>query len=75
MDKHHTAHLTKQGQEIAILTREKHNLLTRLLGSLGVPDDIASDDACAIEHDLSAESFLALKKLVQERSLPDSDTK
>lgn len=72
MDEHHTAHLTKQGREIAELTKEKHRILVQLLESLGVPDAVASEDACAIEHNLSSESFQALKKLVQERNQTDS---
>lgn len=67
MDVHHTAHLTAQGREIAEQTREKHGILVDLLVSLGVPGEVAAKDACAMEHNLSAESFQALKELVQER--------
>ena len=67
MDENHTVHLTAQGQEVAESTRAKHNILFALLQSLGVPHTVAAKDACAMEHDLSPESFDALKKLVKER--------
>ena len=67
MDEHHTVHLTQQGLEIAEATQEKHRFLVELLSSLGVPPDIAADDACGIEHNLSPQSYQALKKLLQER--------
>ena len=54
--------LTKTGREIAEMIYERHELLSQWLTSLGVPPEIASEDACRIEHDLSPESFEALKK-------------
>lgn len=56
--------LTKKGREIAEGVYERHLLFTSWLTSLGVPEDIASEDACRIEHDLSAESFAAIKKYI-----------
>ena len=67
MDEHRNPHLTEQGRQIAELTQAKHGILLELLESLGVPSAIAAEDACAIEHNLSRESYLALKKLVEER--------
>ncbi len=54
--------LTKKGREIAERVYERHLLFTSWLTSLGVPENIAAEDACRIEHDLSAESFAAIKK-------------
>lgn len=54
--------LTKKGNEIAEKTYEKHLILTKIFTSLGVSEDIAMRDACKIEHDLSDETFEALKK-------------
>lgn len=56
--------LTESGLKIAEAVYERHLLISNLLISLGVPEDIATDDACKIEHILSKESFDALKKLV-----------
>lgn len=56
--------LTKSGLAIAEMIRERHQLLTMLLTKLGVPEEIASEDACKLEHVLSVESFDAIKKYV-----------
>ncbi len=55
--------LTDAGRAIAEMIYERHETLTNWLTSLGVPEEIASEDACRIEHVISAESFAALKKL------------
>lgn len=55
--------LTESGREIAEMIYERHEILTNLLTSLGVSEEIASEDACRIEHVISAESFAALKNL------------
>ena len=53
--------LTNGGLEIAVRIYERHLLLTRWLIHLGVPEDVAARDACLVEHDLSVESFDALR--------------
>ena len=55
--------LTDAGRAIAEMIYERHETLTNWLTSLGVPEEIASEDACRIEHVISAESFAALNKL------------
>ena len=37
MDKHHTVHLTEQGQQVAMSILDKHSLLCTLFQSLGIP--------------------------------------
>lgn len=54
--------LTDSGKNIAEMIFERHEMLTSVLTALGVPEDIAAEDACRIEHVLSPESFEALKK-------------
>lgn len=66
VDKNGYITLTKKGREIAERVYERHLLFTSWLVELGVPEDIASEDACRIEHDLSAESFAAIKKFIAE---------
>lgn len=56
--------LTDSGKSIAEMIYERHELLTAWLTRLGVPDDIAAEDACRIEHVISAESFEAIKRHV-----------
>lgn len=55
-------YLTESGKEIAEMIYERHELLTSWLEKLGVDKEIASEDACRIEHVISQESFEALKK-------------
>ncbi len=55
-------YLTDSGKRIAEMIHERHELLTAWLTKLGVPEDIASEDACKLEHVLSKESFEAIKK-------------
>lgn len=56
--------LTPSGREIAEMIYERHQLLSSWLTSLGVPSDIAIEDACRIEHVISKESFDAIKRHV-----------
>lgn len=53
--------LTNQGLVIAEEVFERHALMTRFLIHLGVDPEIAREDACMMEHDISPESFKALK--------------
>ena len=59
--------LTASGMEIAQMIHERHELLSTWLTRLGVPEEIASEDACKLEHVLSAESFEAIKKHAESR--------
>ncbi|MBO5556279.1 MAG: metal-dependent transcriptional regulator [Oscillospiraceae bacterium] len=54
--------LTDMGLEIAERMYERHKLLTALLIRLGVSEDVAREDACKIEHDLSVETFAAIRR-------------
>lgn len=54
--------LTTEGLKIAKDMYERHHILCKVLVSLGVPLDIAKKDACKIEHDLSEESYNAIKE-------------
>ena len=52
--------LTESGMKIASTIYERHKMLTDFLISLGVDPEVAREDACKIEHDISEESFDAL---------------
>ena len=58
--------LLEPGLEIAERMYERHKLLTELLVGLGVSQETAREDACKIEHDLSVESFEAIRKHAKE---------
>lgn len=63
MDEHGHIELTDAGLEIAERIYERHQLIAALLMKLNVPENIAREDACRIEHDISHETFEALKGL------------
>lgn len=52
---------TEQGEALASETFERHTVISNWLISLGVSQETASEDACKIEHDISRETFQALK--------------
>ena len=54
--------LTEAGESVAKKMYERHTVLSDLLIRLGVSKETAQEDACRIEHVISAESFDALKK-------------
>ncbi|MDO5785809.1 MAG: metal-dependent transcriptional regulator [Eubacteriales bacterium] len=56
--------LTAAGKDIAESVYEKHTVLSDWLIYLGVDRETAIADACKMEHDISPESFRAIKKYV-----------
>ena len=57
--------LTEKGRQIAEKIYERHTMLTRFLVLLGVNEETAAADACKMEHDISDETFDAMKKHYQ----------
>ena len=53
--------LTETGKKIAETVYEKHTVLSDWLIRLGVTPEVAVADACKMEHDISPESFEAMK--------------
>ena len=66
VDEHGGITLTETGKEIANETYEKHQTIYNFLLSIGVNKNQALIDACKIEHDLSNESFNAIKKIMEK---------
>lgn len=58
--------LTESGLAIAEKTLEKHIILTEMLVSLGVDEETAREDACRMEHDISDETWKAIKAHAQK---------
>lgn len=54
--------LTQEGKAIAEKIYERHTEITNFLTLIGVDREIASRDACKMEHVISDESFIAIKK-------------
>ena len=66
IDENGFINLTETGMEIADKIYERHTFLTDWLTSIGVDPEVASEDACKVEHAISAESFSAIKKYIAE---------
>ena len=66
VDKHGYITLTDEGLSLAQKMYERHTLLTKFLVTLGVDEEIATDDACKIEHHISEASFDAIKNFVDK---------
>ena len=58
--------LTDSGKNLAESVYERHSVLSDWLIRLGVDREIAIADACKMEHDISPESFEAMKKWIAE---------
>lgn len=57
---------SEAGYEIASKIYDRHSTLTEVLTRLGVDKEIAAADACKIEHDISDESFEAIKRHINK---------
>ena len=60
--------LTDLGREVGEKIYQRHQILTRFFVWLGVNQDVAAEDACKIEHDISDESFEAIKRAMKNHS-------
>ena len=58
--------LTETGEAVANKIYERHTVLTRMLTALGVDPEVASEDACRLEHAISDESFEAIKRHLEK---------
>ena len=61
--------LTDEGRYVAERTYERHRVLTSFFENIGVSAERASEDACKIEHDISDETFEALKKYIAKSGI------
>ena len=59
--------LTEVGRDVAKKIYERHTILSAFLIALGVSEEIAAEDACKIEHDISDASFEAIKRHVERK--------
>lgn len=57
--------LTNEGLGIAECIYERHRMLTEFLIRIGVDEATAAEDACKIEHDISAQTFEKIKAHVK----------
>lgn len=68
MDKDGSLSLTDAGREIAEMIYERHQVLSQWLVRLGVDEQTAAEDACRMEHVISAKSFQAIKNHITAMS-------
>lgn len=66
MDEDGFIQLLPEGETIANRIYERHRLLTAFFRQIGVSEEVAAEDACKVEHDLSDETFQKLKTYVLE---------
>ena len=57
--------LTESGKATAEKVFERHTVLTEMLVKLGVAPEIATEDACKIEHVISDATFEAIKNHIR----------
>ena len=62
MDKDGYLTLTESGLDVTKKIYERHTLLSKFLVRLGVDEKTAAEDACKMAHDISDESFSAIKE-------------
>ena len=62
MDEDNLITLTGTGEEIALRVYDRHKTLVTILMAIGVSEETAREDACKIEHDISEETFEALRR-------------
>lgn len=65
MDEDSLITLTEAGEAIAARILDRHETLSSFLESLGVDDQTAREDACKMEHDLSEETYNAIRRRMQ----------
>lgn len=58
--------LTDSGLEIAQRIYERHKVLTRVLTLIGVDQQVAQEDACKVEHDISMQTFEAIQAQLEK---------
>jgi Mn-dependent DtxR family transcriptional regulator len=67
LGEHSAILLTEKGEAVAKGTYEKHLIIGKALREIGVPDEVAYEDACKIEHVISEETFEALKNHLDKK--------
>lgn len=65
MDDDRMITLTPKGKDIASMVYERHQIIAKILISLGVDEATAYEDSCKIEHDLSQKSFEKIKEFYE----------
>lgn len=62
---------TPTGKKKAQDIYDRHRVITELLKRVGADDGQAEENACRIEHVISAEMFAIIKKFIEKTSVTD----
>ncbi|MHC1566841.1 MAG: metal-dependent transcriptional regulator [Candidatus Syntropharchaeia archaeon] len=64
--------LTEKGKEIGKIVKDKHDAIKSFLEIIKVPEKIANEDACVMEHELHPQTVQQIKNLVEfVKTAPD----
>ncbi len=66
IDKDGKISLTDKGREVANKVYERHEVIAKVLIAIGVDKDVAYEDSCKIEHDISQHTFEKLKEYLDK---------
>lgn len=61
--------LTSKGMEIAQNVYERHEIIAKALIAIGVDEEIAYEDSCKVEHDISRQTFDKLKEYLKKNKI------
>ncbi len=66
--------LTEAGTDIARNIYQRHTVLSRFFMEIGVPEEIALEDACLVEHVISQRTFDEIQRLSRSlQQAPDDE--
>ena len=71
MDADGSITLLPPGEEIANRIYSRHTIMTQFLTLLGVSPEVAAEDACKMEHDISNETFDRILEDMHRRQKPE----
>lgn len=69
MDNDGSINLTQKGMEIAEKVYERHEVIAKALIALGIDDEVAYEDSCKIEHDISQQTFDKIKEHLKKHNI------
>ena len=69
MDNDGSINLTQKGMEIAERVYERHEVIAKALMALGIDEEVAYEDSCKIEHDISQQTFDKIKEHLKKHNI------
>lgn len=69
MDNDGSINLTQKGMEIAEKVYERHEVIAKALIALGIDEEVAYEDSCKIEHDISQQTFEKIKEHLKKHNI------